>query len=81
MPDPYVVTWVPGGAVAAVRRLLPGARFDAIVTTSAYESAHLVPLALGGLRPAWVADFRDGWTYHPRGSRPFRPGFSEGSTC
>ncbi len=64
VPDPYVVTWVPG-AVAAVRRLLREERFDAIVTTSAYESAHLVPLALGGLRPAWVADFRDGWTYHP----------------
>jgi glycosyltransferase involved in cell wall biosynthesis len=64
VPDPYVVTWVPG-AIAAVRRLLRHERFDAIVTTSAYESAHLVPLALGRSRPAWVADFRDGWTYHP----------------
>jgi glycosyltransferase involved in cell wall biosynthesis len=64
VPDPYVVTWVPG-AIAAVRRLLRRERFDAIVTTSAYESAHLVPLALRRSRPAWIADFRDGWTYHP----------------
>jgi len=64
VPDPYVVTWVPG-AVAAARRLLRRQTFDAIVTTSAYESAHLVPLALGRARVPWVADFRDGWTYHP----------------
>jgi glycosyltransferase involved in cell wall biosynthesis len=64
VPDPYVVTWVPG-AIAATRGLLRGGRFDCVVTTSAYESAHLVPLALGSSRPAWIADFRDGWTYHP----------------
>jgi glycosyltransferase involved in cell wall biosynthesis len=64
VPDPYVVTWVPG-AVATVRRLLRERRYDAIATTSAYESAHLIPLALGRSRPAWVADFRDGWTFHP----------------
>lgn len=64
VPDPYVVTWVPG-AIVAVRRLLAGARYDCIVTTSAYESAHLVPLVLGRARPAWIADFRDGWTFHP----------------
>lgn len=64
VPDPYVVTWVPG-AIAAARRLLRAQRFDCMVTTSAYESAHLVPLALGRGRPAWVADFRDGWVYHP----------------
>ncbi len=64
VPDPYVVTWVPG-AIAAVRRLVREQHFDCMVTTSAYESAHLVPLALGESRPAWVADFRDGWTYYP----------------
>ena len=64
VPDPYVLTWVPG-AIVAVRRLLRRAHFNAIVTTSAYESAHLVPMALGRTRPAWVADFRDGWTYDP----------------
>lgn len=64
VPDPYVVTWVPS-AIVAVRRLLRSDRYDCIVTTSAYESAHLVPLALGRARPAWIADFRDGWTFHP----------------
>jgi glycosyltransferase involved in cell wall biosynthesis len=64
VPDPYVVTWVPW-AIATVRRLLRAERFDCIVTTSAYESAHLIPLALRGHRPAWIADFRDGWTFHP----------------
>ena len=36
-----------------------------MITTSAYESTHLVGLALGRGRPAWIADFRDGWTFHP----------------
>ena len=57
-------------AVAAARRLLHSRHFDCIVTTSAYESTHLIALALRGARPAWVADFRDGWTFHPH-----RPGY------
>jgi glycosyltransferase involved in cell wall biosynthesis len=64
VPDPYVVTWVPR-AIATARRMLRAQRYDCIVTTSAYESAHLIPLALRGDRPAWIADFRDGWTFHP----------------
>lgn len=64
VPDMYVATWVPF-AVAAARRLIRQRRFDCIVTTSAYESTHLIPLGLGSFRPAWVADFRDGWTFHP----------------
>jgi glycosyltransferase involved in cell wall biosynthesis len=64
VPDPYVVTWVPG-AIATARRMLRAERYDCVVTTSAYESAHLIPLALRGDRPAWIADFRDGWTFHP----------------
>jgi glycosyltransferase involved in cell wall biosynthesis len=64
VPDHCAVTWVPF-AVAAVRRLLAARSFDCIVTTSAYESTHLIPLALGSRRPAWIADFRDGWTFHP----------------
>jgi glycosyltransferase involved in cell wall biosynthesis len=63
VPDPYLVTWVPG-AVRAARQLQRERGFDCVITTSAYESAHLVPLAMPG-RPAWVADFRDGWTFHP----------------
>jgi glycosyltransferase involved in cell wall biosynthesis len=64
VPDPYLLTWVPG-AVRGARRLQRERGFDCVVTTSAYESAHVIPLAMGGRRPAWIADFRDGWTYHP----------------
>ena len=64
VPDPYLVTWVPG-AVRAARALHRERHFDCMVTTSAYESAHVIPLAMGGGRPAWIADFRDGWTFHP----------------
>jgi glycosyltransferase involved in cell wall biosynthesis len=64
VPDPYAVTWVPG-AVRAARELQRRRGFDCVVTTSAYESTHLVPLGMGRDRPPWVADFRDGWTYHP----------------
>ncbi len=64
VPDMYLATWVPY-ALAAARRLMRERPFDCVVTTSAYESTHLVPLGLGSRRPAWVADFRDGWTFHP----------------
>jgi glycosyltransferase involved in cell wall biosynthesis len=64
VPDHRAVTWVPT-AIRNARRLNRERGFDCIVTTSAYESGHLVPLGLGaGRRPAWVADFRDGWTFH-----------------
>jgi glycosyltransferase involved in cell wall biosynthesis len=64
VPDPYAVTWVPFAASAAAR-IVRSRAIDCVVTTSAYESTHLVALALGRRRPAWIADFRDGWTYHP----------------
>jgi glycosyltransferase involved in cell wall biosynthesis len=64
VPDIYIATWVPY-ATRAARDLVSNNRYDCIVTTSAYESAHLVGLGLGRRRPAWIADFRDGWTFHP----------------
>jgi glycosyltransferase involved in cell wall biosynthesis len=64
VPDMYLATWAPY-ALGAARRLLRERRFECMVTTSAYESTHLIPLGLGSHRPAWVADFRDGWTFHP----------------
>lgn len=64
VPDHLAATWVPFAVVAA-RRLLAARTFDCVVTTSAYESTHLIPLGLGRRRPAWIADFRDGWTFHP----------------
>jgi glycosyltransferase involved in cell wall biosynthesis len=64
VPDHCALTWVPA-ALRAGRRLNHDRAFDCIVTTSAYESTHLVPLGMGRDRPAWLADFRDGWTFHP----------------
>jgi glycosyltransferase involved in cell wall biosynthesis len=64
VPDHFVATWVPFAARLA-RRLVRDGRVDCVITSSAYESNHLVALALGRQRPAWVADFRDGWTFHP----------------
>jgi glycosyltransferase involved in cell wall biosynthesis len=64
VPDHNVATWVPF-AVRDARRLLAGGGYDCMITTSAYESTHVVGLGLGRRRPAWIADFRDGWTFHP----------------
>jgi glycosyltransferase involved in cell wall biosynthesis len=64
VPDIYAVTWLPGAAAAA-RRLVRAGEFDCIVTTSPYESGHLVALALGSRRPPWIADLRDAWTFEP----------------
>ncbi|MBW3652702.1 MAG: glycosyltransferase [Actinobacteria bacterium] len=61
VPDAHLASWVPF-ALRAARRLLGERRYDAIVTTTPYESAHLVGLAHRG-RVAWIADFRDGWVY------------------
>jgi glycosyltransferase involved in cell wall biosynthesis len=64
VPEMNVVTWLPA-LVVAMRRLLTQRTFDCLVTTSPPESSHLVGLALGKRRPAWLADFRDGWTFEP----------------
>ena len=64
VPDIYIATWVPYATLAA-RRLIADNGYDCVVTTSAYESTHLIGLGLGRGRPAWIADFRDGWTFHP----------------
>ena len=69
VPDHCAVTWLPA-ASALTRRLLAEKRFDCLVTTSPFESAHLIPLLVRSRRPAWVADFRDGWTF-----LPWRPTF------
>jgi glycosyltransferase involved in cell wall biosynthesis len=63
VPDHCALTWVPG-AVRTARHLQRERSFDCVISTSSYESAHLVPLGMGSRRPAWVADFRDGWTFH-----------------
>lgn len=73
VPDIYAVTWVPSAARAA-RRLIRQRRIDVVVTTSPYESTHLVGLNSRSAGPAWVADFRDSWAWEPwRQPFPTRP--------
>jgi glycosyltransferase involved in cell wall biosynthesis len=64
VPDAHVVSWLPA-AVRALRRLIARGGVDCVVTTGPPDSAHLAGLALGRGRPAWVADFRDGWLLEP----------------
>ena len=63
VPDPTAASWAPWAAAAA-RRLVRERAIDCVVTSSPQESAHLVGLAVGGTT-AWIADFRDGWTFEP----------------
>jgi glycosyltransferase involved in cell wall biosynthesis len=72
VPDAYAVSWLPAAAVAT-RRLLARSSIDVVITSSPPESVHLLGLLLGQRRPAWVADFRDGWTFEP-----LRPAFPTG---
>jgi len=72
VPEISVVLWLPA-LFFKVRRLIAEKSFDCLITTSPPESAHLVGLLLGRSRPAWIADFRDGWTFEPwRESFPTR---------
>lgn len=64
VPNPYLVSWTPM-ALRAARRINREHQVDCIVTSSPHESTHLVALGLGRHRPAWLADFRDGWTFEP----------------
>lgn len=48
------------GAVAHARRLMDAVHFDAVLSTSPPESAHVLASAVAGTVP-WVADFRDLW--------------------
>lgn len=73
VPDATLATWVPAAAREA-RRLLRRGDFDCIVTSAPPDGVALVPLLLGRRRPAWIADFRDGWRFEPlRGPWPTRP--------
>src|SRR4051794_10218192 len=69
VPEMNVATWLPQAALA-VRRLLANGAYDCVITSSPPESSHLIGLLLGSERPAWLADFRDGWTFEP-----YRPPF------
>jgi glycosyltransferase involved in cell wall biosynthesis len=62
VPDANLLTWTPG-ALRAARRLIAERRFDCVVTSGPPHSTHVTGLLLGRDRPAWIADFRDGWRY------------------
>ena len=70
VPDVQLVSWLPF-AVAAARRLQRRHGFDAVITTSPIDSAHLVGLALQRQGVPWIADLRDGWRFEaPREEWP-----------
>jgi glycosyltransferase involved in cell wall biosynthesis len=60
VPDLYVATWVPQAGMLA-RRVVREERIDCVITSSPYESTHLIGLSARRRGPAWIADFRDGW--------------------
>ena len=64
VPDSWVLTWLPY-VIPTARRLIRERRIDAVVTNGPPESTHLLGLALGRRRPAWIADFEDGWRFEP----------------
>lgn len=73
VPDPWLLTWLPY-AWQAVRAELKRHPYDCLITSSPVESTHLLGALLGSSRPAWIADFRDGWTFEPlREPFPTRP--------
>lgn len=63
VPDSHLVSWMPA-VLRAARRALRGGRVDCVITSGPPDSAHMLGLSLGH-RPAWIADFRDGWRFEP----------------
>lgn len=64
VPDAYLLSWA-AWAAPKVRELIRRRQIECVITTSPPDSTHAVGLALGRDRPAWIADFRDGWTFEP----------------
>ena len=64
VPDSWVVTWLPY-VIPTARRIIRERHIDAVVTSGPPDSTHLLGLALGRHRPAWIADFEDGWRFEP----------------
>jgi glycosyltransferase involved in cell wall biosynthesis len=69
VPEPLLLAWVPFALPRALR-LHRAHRFDAVITSSPPESAHVIGRALARRGAAWVADVRDAW-----GFEPLRPRF------
>jgi glycosyltransferase involved in cell wall biosynthesis len=69
VPDLYVISWLPQ-ALRVARQAVAELEIDCVVTTSPYESVHLLGRSLRRRGPSWIADFRDGWLFEP-----YRPPF------
>jgi glycosyltransferase involved in cell wall biosynthesis len=70
VPDVQLISWVPFALESALR-LHRRHHFDAVITTSPLESAHLAGAALQHRGVPWVADLRDGWRFEaPREEWP-----------
>ena len=67
VPDLQLAGWVPFALARAIG-MVKRERFDCVITTSPPASAHLIGLALRSYGPAWIADFRDGWTFETQRS-------------
>ena len=68
VPDAELLSWAPA-ALRAARRVIRDHAIECVITTGPPDSAHVAGLALGAGRPAWIADFRDGWTFQPLAAR------------
>jgi len=64
VPDSWVLTWLPY-LLPVARRVIAERHIDALVTNGPPDSTHLLGLALARGRPAWIADFDDGWRFEP----------------
>ena len=63
-PEPLRLAWGPFARRAALKAQRTH-RFDAVITTSPPETAHLIGRALHRRGLPWVADVRDAWTFEP----------------
>lgn len=61
-PDLHLISWIPN-AFLNLRQLQDNDPLHCLVTSGPPASVHALGLLLGGARPAWVIDFRDGWRF------------------
>ena len=67
VPDALVAVWLPL-VVPHALRLVRRRRIECLVTNGPPDSTHLLGLLMGRARPAWIADFEDGWRFEPQRS-------------
>lgn len=65
VPDAHVMSWLPFLA-RSLRRAVRARGIDCVITNGPPDATHLAGLLLGRERPAWIADFEDGWRFEPQ---------------